>query len=81
MLDRNEAVGHAKRRDAGFCRGHRLGNRIERRYREDGFVATRVIIPPQAIKDGVPTLEVFEGKIIHYEINGERTRDAALTCR
>ncbi|MEO1494840.1 MAG: POTRA domain-containing protein [Pseudomonadota bacterium] len=48
-----------------------ISNRIERRYRSDGFVATRVIIPPQAIRDGTPTLEVFEGKIIHYEINGE----------
>ena len=48
-----------------------IGNRIERKYRDDGYVATRVIIPPQAIKDGTPTLEVFEGKIIHYEINGE----------
>ncbi len=48
-----------------------IGNRIERKYRDDGYVATRVIIPPQAIRDGVPTLEVFEGKIIHYEINGE----------
>ncbi len=48
-----------------------ISNRIERRYRRDGYVATRVIIPPQAIRDGTPTLEVFEGKIIHYEINGE----------
>ena len=48
-----------------------IGNRIERKYREDGYVATRVIIPPQAIQDGVPRLEIYEGKIIHYEINGE----------
>lgn len=48
-----------------------IGNRIERRYRDDGYVATRVIIPPQAIKNGVPSMEIFEGKIIHYEINGE----------
>ncbi len=48
-----------------------IASRIERLYRDDGYVATRVIIPPQAIADGVPTLEVFEGKIIHYEINGE----------
>ncbi|MEM1160889.1 MAG: POTRA domain-containing protein, partial [Pseudomonadota bacterium] len=48
-----------------------IGNRIERRYRRDGFVATRVIVPPQAIREGLPTLQIFEGKIIHYEINGE----------
>ena len=48
-----------------------IANRIESRYREDGYVATRVIIPPQAIAGGVATLEVFEGEIIHYEINGD----------
>lgn len=48
-----------------------IANRIENLYRRDGYVATRVIIPPQAIADGVPTLEVFEGKIIYYEINGD----------
>jgi hemolysin activation/secretion protein len=48
-----------------------IADRIERLYRDDGYVATRVIIPPQAIANGVARLEVFEGKIIHYEINGE----------
>jgi hemolysin activation/secretion protein len=48
-----------------------IANAIERLYRDDGYVATRVIIPPQAIENGVARLEVFEGKIIHYEINGE----------
>lgn len=48
-----------------------IANRIEKLYRDDGYVATRVIIPPQAIEGGVARLEVFEGKIIHYEINGE----------
>ena len=48
-----------------------IANRIEQLYRDDGYVATRVIIPPQAIENGLARLEVFEGKIIHYEINGE----------
>jgi hemolysin activation/secretion protein len=48
-----------------------IANRIEALYREAGYVATRVIIPPQAIADGVPALEVYEGKIILYEINGD----------
>ena len=48
-----------------------IANRIEELYRDDGYVATRVIIPPQAITNGVARLEVFEGRIIHYEINGE----------
>ena len=48
-----------------------IADRIEARYRSDGYVETRVIIPPQAIRGGVPRLSVFEGKIIHYEVNGE----------
>lgn len=48
-----------------------IGNRIERKYRTDGYVATRVIVPPQAIRGGKPVMQIFEGKIIHYEINGE----------
>ncbi|HET7410956.1 MAG TPA: POTRA domain-containing protein [Paracoccaceae bacterium] len=48
-----------------------IANRIEQLYRDDGYVATRVILPPQAIEDGIARLEVFEGRIIHYEINGE----------
>src|SRR5699024_1194939 len=48
-----------------------IANRIENLYREDGYVATRVIIPPQAIEGGMARLEVFEGRIIHYAIHGE----------
>jgi hemolysin activation/secretion protein len=59
-----------------------IANRIEALYSDDGYVATRVIIPPQTIADGVATLEVYEGTIIHYEINGEigpvRERIASL---
>lgn len=48
-----------------------IADAMQRKYRDDGYLATRVIIPPQAITGGVPKLEVFEGKIIYYEIKGE----------
>lgn len=48
-----------------------IGNRIEQLYREDGYLATRVIIPPQTIENGVAQLQVHEGRIIHYEVNGD----------
>jgi hemolysin activation/secretion protein len=48
-----------------------IADRIESLYREDGYVATRAIIPPQAIANGVPTIEVYEGQIVYYEINGD----------
>jgi len=48
-----------------------IADRIETLYRDGGYVATRAIIPPQAISDGRPTIEVYEGQIVFYEINGE----------
>lgn len=48
-----------------------IGNRIEELYRDDGFLATRVIIPPQTIENGIAQLQVHEGRIIHYEVNGD----------
>jgi len=48
-----------------------IADRIEALYRDDGYVATRAIIPPQAISDGIPTIEVYEGQVVYYEINGE----------
>lgn len=48
-----------------------IADRIEQLYRDDGYVATRVIVPPQAIEGGIARLEVYEGRIIHYEINGD----------
>lgn len=48
-----------------------IANRIEALYRDEGYLATRVIIPPQTIEGGVAQLQVHEGRIIHYEVNGD----------
>lgn len=48
-----------------------IANRIEQLYREEGYLATRVIIPPQTIEGGIAQLQVHEGRIIHYEVNGD----------
>ncbi len=48
-----------------------ISDRIEQVYRENGYIAARVIVPPQTIENGTPTLTVFEGRIVHYEINGD----------
>ncbi|MEL7467501.1 MAG: ShlB/FhaC/HecB family hemolysin secretion/activation protein [Pseudomonadota bacterium] len=48
-----------------------IANRIEQLYRESGFLATRVIIPPQSIDGGIAELQVHEGRIVHYEVNGD----------
>ena len=48
-----------------------IADAIEALYRRDGYLATRVIIPPQTIADGVASLEIYEGRILFYEVNGE----------
>lgn len=48
-----------------------IADAIQQKYRDDGYLATRVIIPPQAIANGKPKFDVYEGKIIYYEIKGE----------
>lgn len=48
-----------------------IANRIEELYRKEGYLATRVIIPQQTITGGVAELQVHEGRIVHYEVNGD----------
>ena len=57
--------------DVGIGELRVIADRIEQIYREDGFIAARVVVPPQTIEDGRPTFQVFEGRIVHYEINGD----------
>lgn len=57
--------------DIGIGELRAIGDLIERKYREDGYIAARVVVPPQTIENGRPRLVVFEGRIVHYEINGD----------
>ncbi|MEM7210446.1 MAG: ShlB/FhaC/HecB family hemolysin secretion/activation protein [Pseudomonadota bacterium] len=48
-----------------------IANRIQDLYREEGYLPTRVIIPQQTIQNGIAELRVHEGRIVHYEVNGD----------
>lgn len=48
-----------------------LAAEIQRRYREDGYFLSRVIVPPQHIADGRVRLEVIEGYVDTIEVQGD----------
>ena len=48
-----------------------LAAQIQRRYREDGYFLTRVIVPPQHIAEGRMYVEVIEGHVDSVEIQGD----------
>ena len=47
------------------------------RYRNDGYILTRALVPPQEIIDGVAEIEVIEGYIDSVVIEGDPTGPAA----
>ncbi len=48
-----------------------IANRITRVYRDHGFILSRAVVPEQQIKDGVVTLQIVEGFVSDYVIQGD----------
>lgn len=48
------------------------------RYREDGYVLTKVTVPSQTIEDGIAEIQVTEGYISQIERNGEQYDSAIV---
>ncbi len=48
-----------------------IATRIAARYRQQGYLLTRVIIPKQFVRHGVVTLRVQEGYVRDYSIQGD----------
>jgi hemolysin activation/secretion protein len=45
--------------------------RIQTRYRQDGYILTRVVVPEQTVGDGRFHIRVVEGYVASVEINGD----------
>ncbi len=52
---------------------------LTRRYRNDGYILTQVIVPPQTIDDGSIQLQVVEGFIDNINVRGDAEGDGELT--
>lgn len=48
------------------------------KYRNDGYVLSRALVPPQEIIDGVAEIEIIEGYIDNVVIEGEPTGPASM---
>lgn len=49
----------------------RIASRITTKYRNDGYILSRAIVPPQTISDGRVRIQVIEGFINDVKIEGE----------
>lgn len=54
---------------------------ISKKYREDGYVLSRAILPAQEIKQGVVKVQVIEGYVNSVTVQGNVGRDQALLER
>ena len=55
-----------------------LANRMALKYRNDGFVLTQVVVPPQTIEKGIARLQIVEGFIDNIIIQGGDEKNSAL---
>ena len=49
---------------------YEIAQRITNKYRNDGYILSKAIVPPQKIKDGVVYLRIIEGYIDKIKIQG-----------
>lgn len=56
---------------ASFVDLNTIARRITVKYRKDGYMFSRAVLPPQKIKDGVVHLEAIEGRVTEVTIIGE----------
>lgn len=51
---------------------------LTRRYRNDGYILTQVIVPPQTIEDGSIQIQVVEGFIDNINVRGASEGESSL---
>ena len=50
---------------------------MTRKYRNDGYILTQIVVPPQTIENGTARLQVVEGYISQVRVEGEASPYAA----
>lgn len=58
-----------------------LAEQITTRYRSDGYILTRALVPPQEISDGRVRLRIVEGYVDRVVIEGEPLPEAQLRAK
>lgn len=57
---------------------YEIADAIAAKYRNDGYILTQVLVPPQRISEGIVTLQVVEGYIDRIEIEGDVPEEGGL---
>lgn len=71
QADFNKIIGEFKGQDVSFSDLSRITNNMTRKYREDGYIFSRVILPPQKIQNGVVRVQAVEGRVENVEVTGD----------
>lgn len=58
-----------------------IANNLTVKYRNDGYILTQVVVPPQTIEDGVVKVRVIEGFVDQITIEGEASEQTAHQIR
>lgn len=53
-----------------------IAAQITAKYRNDGYILTQIVVPPQTIEGGVARLQVVEGTIGNITVEGDATKEA-----
>ncbi len=65
-------------RKIAFAEVFAIADAITARYRNDGYILSRAILPPQTIEDGAVRIRIVEGYIHEVRIEGELRGEQAL---
>lgn len=55
---------------------YRMANDLAMKYRNDGYILTQIVIPPQTIDSGIPRIQVVEGYIDGITVQAEGRPDS-----
>lgn len=64
--------------DISVTEAYDLAASITAKYRNDGYILSRVIVPPQRIENGILRLQAVEGYVDQVHIDGNLATDDAL---
>lgn len=70
----NKSVGQT----ITLAEAYGIANAITAKYRNDGYILTQVVVPPQTIEDGTLRLRVVEGTLDEVRVQGPDGEGAAM---
>lgn len=76
--DINALVKDSVGTQVSFADLNAIARAITKKYRDDGYIFSSAILPPQKIKDGVVRLKAVEGRITDVKLVGEFKDDNNL---